>query len=110
MGDTFPLSGPVSQVILGVTFAASCAGASLGFLGAFRRFVRRPYAILDNLCANAYGIYLVHYAVVLWIQFALLSASWPAWFKFGITFIGGLALSWGMSELVRRIPAVRRVL
>jgi surface polysaccharide O-acyltransferase-like enzyme len=109
LGDTFQLSGLVSQVMLGVTFAASCAGASLGFLGAFREFVRRPHPIFDRLSANAYGIYLIHYAVVLWIQFALLSASWPAWIKFSVTFIGGLVLSWGTSMLVRKIPAVRRV-
>jgi len=110
VGETFQLPVLVSQVILGITFAASCTGASLGFLGAFRRFVRRPHPLLDNLSANAYGIYLVHYAVVLWIQFALLSVSWPAWGKFSVVFVGGLALSWGVSELARRVPAVRRVL
>jgi glucans biosynthesis protein C len=108
--EIFQLPGLVSQVVLGITFAASCTGASLGLLGAFRRFARRPHPIFDNLSANAYGIYLVHYAVVLWIQFALLSVSWPAWIKFSVVFVGGLALSWGVSELVRRIPAVRRVL
>jgi len=110
LGDTFQLPGLISQVMLGVTFAASCAGASLGFLGAFRRFARRSHPIFDNLSANAYGIYIVHYAIVLWVQFVLLSISWPAWIKFSIAFIGGLALSWGASELVRRIPAVHRVL
>jgi glucan biosynthesis protein C len=110
LGDTFQLPHLVSQVMLGVTFAASCTGASLGFLGAFRRLVRRPHPIFDSLRANAYGIYIVHYAFVLWIQFALLSASWPAWTKFGVAFLGGLALSWGTSELVRQIPAVRRIL
>ncbi|MBN1977641.1 MAG: acyltransferase [Anaerolineae bacterium] len=109
-GEIFQLPALVSQVMLGVTFAASCTGASMGFLGAFRRFVRRPHPIFDNLSANAYGIYLVHYAIVLWIQFALLSASWPAWIKFSAVFFGGLALSWGVSELVRWIPVVRRVL
>jgi len=109
--DTFQLSnGLVSHVIVGVTFAASCAGASLGFLGAFRRFVRSPHPIFASLSANAYGIYLVHYAVVLWIQFALLSAPWPAWIKFSVAFVGGLALSWGTSKLARQIPAVRRIL
>ncbi len=102
LGDTFQLPNLVSQVMLGITFAASCAGASLGFLGAFRKLVRSPYPILDSLRDNAYGIYLIHYAVVLWIQFALLSAPWPAWIKFSVTFVGGLALSWGTSELVRQ--------
>jgi glucan biosynthesis protein C len=110
MGEIFQLPGFVSQVMLGVTFAANCTGASLGFLGAFRRLVRKPHPIFDNLSANAYGIYLIHYASVLWIQFTLLSAPWPAWIKFSVTFVGGLALSWGVSILVRQIPAVRRVL
>jgi glucan biosynthesis protein C len=110
MGEIFQLPGFVSQVMLGVTFAANCTGASLGFLGAFRRLVRKPHPIFDNLSANAYGIYLIHYASVLWIQFTLLSAPWPAWIKFSVTFVGGLALSWGASILVRQIPAVRRVL
>ena len=110
LGGVLRFSSFVSLVMLSITFAASCTGASLGLLGAFRRFVRRPHPIFDNLSANAYGIYLVHYAVVLWIQFALLSAPWPAWIKFSVVFVGGLALSWGVSELVRRVPAVRRVL
>jgi glucan biosynthesis protein C len=110
LGDTFQLPTFVSQMMLGVAFAASCTGASLGFLGAFRRLVRRPQPIFDNLGANSYGIYIVHYAFVLWIQFALLSASWPAWIKFSVAFIGGLALSWGTSQLARQIPAIRRVL
>jgi surface polysaccharide O-acyltransferase-like enzyme len=100
----------VSRAMLGITFAASCTGASLGLLGAFQRFVRRPHPILESLSANAYGIYIVHYAVVLWIQYTLLSVSWPAWVKFSVTFIGGLASSWGISTLMRQISAVRRIL
>jgi surface polysaccharide O-acyltransferase-like enzyme len=110
VGDVFQLPALASQVMLGVTFAVSCTGASLGFLGAFRRFARKLHPILDHLSANAYGIYVIHYAAVLWIQFALLPVSWPAWTKFGIAFMGGLALSWGVSTLLRQIPAVRRVL
>jgi peptidoglycan/LPS O-acetylase OafA/YrhL len=110
VGKTFQLPALASQVLLGVTYAVSGTGASLGFLGAFRRFARNPRPVLDHLSANAYGIYVIHYAAVLWIQFALLSVSWPAWIKFGIAFIGGLALSWAVSTLIRQIPAVRRVL
>jgi peptidoglycan/LPS O-acetylase OafA/YrhL len=109
-GGTLPLPGIAFQVMLGVTFAVACTGASLGFLGAFRRFVRKPHPLLDSLSANSYGIYLVHYAAVLWIQFALLSAPWPAWAKFGVAFVGGLALSWGASASVRKIPAVGRLM
>jgi hypothetical protein len=72
--------------------------------------VRRRHPIFDSLCTDAYGIYIIHYTFIIWIQFALLPASWPAWIKFSVTFIGGLALSWGTTKLVRQISAVRRVL
>ncbi|MCG8457784.1 MAG: acyltransferase [Holophagales bacterium] len=110
MNDTIPLPTLASEAILSVAFASSCAGTCLGFLGAFRRLVRGSHAIFDSLSANAYGIYIIHYVFITWIQLVLLSAPWPAWIKFSVTFAGGLTLSWGASQVVRQIPAVRRVL
>ncbi len=107
---TVRFPGLVTQALLAVTWATSCAGASLGLLGAFRTFARRRHAIVDSLNANSFGIYLIHYPVVHWIQFALLFVSWPAWIKFGMAFSGGVGLSWGISGLIRRIPGVRRML
>ncbi|MHC4249485.1 MAG: acyltransferase [Planctomycetota bacterium] len=105
--ETWPL---VSRIAFGSAFAVTCAGLSLGFLGVFRRFAGRRRPVLDSLSANAFGIYFFHYVFTIWIQFALLSVPWPALAKFGVAFAGALTLSWGMSMLVRRIPAVRRVL
>ena len=100
----------VFQGMRSVAFAASCAGASLGLLGAFRALVRRSHPLFDSLSADSYAIYLIHYPLVHWIQFILLPAAWPAWFKFSLTLIGALALSWGTSKVVRQIPAFRRIL
>jgi glucan biosynthesis protein C len=94
----------------GLAFAVCCAGASLGFLGLFRHFVKKRIPLIDSLNANAFGVYLFHYPTVHWIQFALLPLAWPAPLKFGTAFLGGLILSWGASALIRRIPAVRRIL
>jgi len=110
MGNTFRLPGPVTRILLVVTFSFSCTGACLGWLGAARRLAGLRHRLLDSLIANAYGIYLVHYAVVVWIQFALLPVGRPPWFKFGAALAGGLGLSWGASALLRRIPAPGRVL
>ncbi len=108
--DAIQLNNSVSRVILSVPFTVSCASLSLGFLGAFRKFVRKQHPIFDSLSANAYGIYIIHYVFITWIQFFLLSSFWPAWIKFFITLIGGFALSWGTSILTRKIQIVRRVL
>ncbi len=98
----------VIQAIVSVAFAASCVGTSVGFLGIFRQFVRSSSPILDSLTASSFGIYLIHYGFVLWIQFVLLLAPWPAWIRFGITFIGSLTLSWAVIALLRRSSRVRR--
>ena len=64
----------------------------------------------SSLATNAYGIYLVHYLFVNWLQFLLLPAALPAGVKFALTFIGALTLSWGGTSLLRRIPLVKRYL
>ena len=78
-------------------------------LALFLRFARRPNAIGDSLRDNAYGIYLVHYAFVSWLQYSLLSSSVGAIPKAVIVIAGALALSWATSAALRAIPAVRRV-
>jgi surface polysaccharide O-acyltransferase-like enzyme len=52
---------------------------------------------LDSLSQNAYGIYLVHYVFVVWLQYALLDASLDAFGKVAIVFVAALALSWATS-------------
>jgi surface polysaccharide O-acyltransferase-like enzyme len=62
------------------------------------------------LSANSYGIYLIHYAVVSWMQYALVPVALPAVAKWLIVFPGALALSWAAADAIRRIPAVARVI
>ena len=54
-------------------------------------------------------MYLVHYAFVSWLGYAMLTAPLPAILKFALVFTGVLLLSWGTSAALRRIPAVARV-
>ena len=53
------------------SFVVCCAVISMTVIAAFVRFAR-PSRIFDSLADNAYGIYLVHYVVVSWVQYALL--------------------------------------
>jgi peptidoglycan/LPS O-acetylase OafA/YrhL len=90
-------------------FVLSCAASCFAFLALFLRFVHSGSRIFDSLSANSYGIYLVHYAFVNWLQYALLPASLPAVVKWTIVFPGALLLSWGTVAMMRRIPAIARV-
>jgi len=49
----------------------------MAFLALFLRFAK-PRKIFDSLRENAYGIYLVHYAFVSWLQYALLKSQLSA--------------------------------
>lgn len=91
------------------TFVLSCTTSSLAFLALFLRFARCPSPIFDSLDVNAYGIYLLHYACVAWLQWTLLPASLPGYAKALLVFVAALATSWSLSALLRRVPAVARV-
>jgi hypothetical protein len=98
------------RAIGGLVFVLCCAASSFAFLAFFLRFARSRSAIFDSLRDNAYGIYLVHYAFVSWLQYAMLKAGLPAVQKGSAVFLGALMLSWAASAMMRRIPGVARVI
>ncbi len=91
-------------------FVLSCAATSFAFLALFVRFAKNRSKLWDSLTANAYGIYLVHYAFVSWLQYSLLKTTLPAMAKGSLVLAGAVALSWGVTAALRRIPAVARVI
>ena len=93
-----------------LAFVASCAVSCLAFLAFFLRFFRRGGWIGNSLSRNAYGIYLVHYVFVTWLQWKLLDRPLPAFEKALLVFVGTVLLSWLTTALLRLIPGVARVL
>ena len=49
-----------------------CVTMAVGLLALAVHFGGSRSAVGDSLCGNAYGIYLLHYPIVLWIQYGLL--------------------------------------
>jgi len=101
---------PALPVAADAGFVFSCAATSFAFLAIFLRFAQTRSAICDSLAANSYAIYLIHYGIVSWMQYALLPVSIPGVAKFLIVFPGALLLSWATSATFRRIPAVARII
>ena len=97
------------QMVADVGFTVSSASNCLALAAVFLRFVVR-WPMLDNLSANAYGIYLIHYVFAIWLQYALLEAALFAVSKAVVVFIGTLALSWITSALACRVPLVKRLI
>jgi Acyltransferase family len=93
----------------GAMFALTCGAISFSFLALFVRFATRRRWLWDSLSDNEYGMYLIHYMFVSWLQLAILSAPLPAVAKGLLVFAGVLLLSWSTSVTLRRIPAVSRI-
>ena len=66
--------------------------------------------LLDRMQADAYGMFLVHYPIVLWLQYWLFDFDWPAIIKAAVAFVLTVALSWVLTAALRRIPGATRVL
>jgi len=103
------MSPIVLNTVGGSMFAVTCASISFAFLALFVRFATRRRWIWDSLSDNEYGMYLIHYMLVSWLQLAILNSSLPAIEKGLLVFTGVLLLSWGTSAAIRRIPAVSRI-
>lgn len=88
-----------------ICFAFACATICFAVLAIFVRFGNRPVPWCDNLKSNAYGISLLHYVYVLWMQYALLQTKLPAPAKALIVFACALAMSWASSAAARATPA-----
>ncbi|WP_441280668.1 acyltransferase family protein [Tardiphaga sp. 862_B3_N1_1] len=98
------------QSSYGVIYAVACTLICLAVLAPFLRFGQREKSIFDPLRGDAYGIFVLHYIPMLWLQYALLNAPLGAGSKALIAFAGTLAASWAATRALRAIPGVKRVL
>jgi len=92
------------QIIADLGFVLSCASSCFFLVAVFLHFARNRSRVLDSLSRNAYGMYLVHYVFVVWLQYALLNAPLFAFAKATIVFGGTLVLSWATSAGLRSLP------
>jgi surface polysaccharide O-acyltransferase-like enzyme len=98
------------EAFYGVFFTAFSAAILFAILAFFLRFKRSGWSVLDPMQKDAYGIFLVHYAFALWIQYWLYDFDLPAIVKVLIGFAFTLAMSWALTAGLRRIPGATRVL
>lgn len=97
------------RVVVHTLSSVFCAAACFAFLALFVRFARAHSRAADSLDRNSYGIYIVHYAFVSWLQYVLLAAPLPPAAKFAVVFAGALVLSWGIVIFMRRLPGFVRM-
>ncbi|HLZ04945.1 MAG TPA: acyltransferase [Bradyrhizobium sp.] len=104
------------QITYATAFACYSASQTFNIIALFLRFDNEGSSILDPLRESAYGIYLVHYVPVLWLQYLMFGMSFgpveqiTAIIKAVIVFVLTLAVSWAAVAALRRIPGATQVL
>jgi surface polysaccharide O-acyltransferase-like enzyme len=93
-----------------LTLVLCCGTISFAFIALFRRTAVARQPVFDSLSASSYGMYLIHYPVVIWLQFAMLAVSLSPIAKTSIVYAGAVALSWGIVVALRCVPVIARVL
>jgi surface polysaccharide O-acyltransferase-like enzyme len=107
---------PWWEIAYALAFVSYSAAQTFNILALFLRFSNDGSSIFDPLRDSAYGIYLIHYVPVLWLQYALYDISLSpvpqltAIIKAVIVFVLTLAVSWAATAALRRIPGATHVL
>jgi peptidoglycan/LPS O-acetylase OafA/YrhL len=94
----------------GIAFALFAAAMTFTVPAYFLRFAKLPFRFLDAMQRQAYGIYLLHFIPLIWLQYLVYDPPLPAIVKSAIVFIGTLSASWLATMGLRRIPIVARMI
>jgi hypothetical protein len=89
------------QVAADVGFALAGASGCFFVMAVCLRFGAIPSRIFGSLSHNAYGMYLLHYIFVVWLQYALLGAALLAIAKAMIVLGGALTFAWTATAALR---------
>jgi surface polysaccharide O-acyltransferase-like enzyme len=90
----------------GLAFAMFSAAMTFSVPSVFLRFARSSLWLLDAMQPSAYGIYLLHFIFLIWLQYIVYDPAFPALVKFAIVFTGTLSMSWAFTLLLRRLLVI----
>jgi len=105
--DSPPLSWRAGYAFAFAVFSGAMAFAEPGF---FLHYAKTPLRLMDAMRPSAYGIFLMHYIFIIWLQYAVYDPPLSPFLKFAIVFTGTLAGSWVTVILLRKIPVIGRMI
>jgi hypothetical protein len=94
----------------GLAFAMFSAAMTFTVPAVFLRFERSSFALLGAMRPSAYGIYLLHFIPLIWLQYVVYDPAFPAFVKFAIVFTGTLSISWALTVLLRKGTVAARMI
>ena len=93
------------EALYAVCFTVFSVAIMFLILAFFLRFKQSGSSkLLDPMQADAYGMFLVHYPIVLWLQYWLFDFDLPAIVKAAVAFVLTVALSWALTRALRQDP------
>jgi len=98
------------HLFYGTFFVLFSASILLTILAFFLHSKSPGPNLLDRMQGEAYGMFLVHYPIVLWLQYWMFDISVPAIVKASIAFVLTVISSWAATAALRRLPGATRVL
>ena len=94
----------------GLCFAVFSASVLFAILAFFLHWKAPGPNLLDRMQPEAYGMFLLHYPIVLWLQYWLFGFDLPAIAKATTAFVLTVPLSWAATAALRKLPGATRVL
>lgn len=99
-----------NQWVEGIATGFAGVGLSLIWLVAFRRLFNRTGRLANFLSANAFAVYVIHPVVLVWVAVLIAGLSTLAFGKFAVLLIISVPACWLLAALLRKIPAVGRIM
>lgn len=83
-------------------FVGACASISFAMIALFARWAPRV-RVVARLRRHAYAIYVVHYALVSWLGYALVRAALPGAVKAALVTAGAIMMAWALAAGLARM-------
>jgi hypothetical protein len=108
---SFPAFAPaLVRTASGLAYVAAGLAGAMMVLALAVRFGARPRPWIAPLADNALGIYVLHYPPVVWLQYALTGAPWPALVKWALVCALGLPASLALALAARSMGPLARLI
>jgi hypothetical protein len=98
------------QCATDICFVVASVCGTLAALAACLRFATGQSRLLNSVAANAFGMYVVHYPFVVWLQYSLLGVAVFAVAKASIVIAGTVLLAWATTFAMLSTPIASRLI
>ncbi|MFO1259003.1 MAG: acyltransferase family protein [Gammaproteobacteria bacterium] len=97
-------------ILYNLVFPIVCILMIYGLMGIYLKYINFHSRIFKYLSDHAYGISLVHFPIVVWLQYVLTQYDYPNVVKIALVFVLTFLICFVLSVLIRKIPAIKIVI